>query len=115
MYQSVVPGTRPEAGGDVGECEDQQSHAELDQDRHEEETREVDEADDVDGKLGDDQEDPGHQLEEGAGGQKSPANNMIVMTNDGDHSDIVGFKPEFLFRAGVVTPEPEQNCIKIHF
>ena len=75
-----MPGARPEAGRDVGECEDQQSHAELDQDRHEEETREVDEADDVDGKLGDDQEDPGHQLEECAGGQKSPANNIIVMT-----------------------------------
>ena len=48
-----MPGTRPEAGRDVGEGEDQQGHAELDQHWHEEQTREVDETDHVDGKLRD--------------------------------------------------------------
>ena len=72
-----MPGARPEAGGDVGEGEDQQGHTELDQHRHEEQAGEVDEADHVDGQLGDDQEDPGDKLEECAGGQKSPATNSM--------------------------------------
>ena len=49
-----MPGARPEARGDVGEGQHQQSHAELNQNRHEEQTREVDEADHVDGELSDD-------------------------------------------------------------
>ena len=70
--QSVVPGAGSEAGGHVGEGQDQEGHQELDQDGDEEETRKVDEADHVDGEFGDDQEDPGDKLEKGAGGHESP-------------------------------------------
>ena len=81
-----MPCTRSEARGHVGEGQDHQGHVELDQDRDEEETREVDEADHVDGKLGDDEEDPGHQLEECAGGEKSPAN-IMDDTSDNDNDN----------------------------
>ena len=59
--------------GDVGEGENQEGHTELDDHRYEEQAWEVDEADHVDRKLGDDEEDPGDQLKECAGGKKSPA------------------------------------------
>ena len=69
-----MPRTRSEARGHVGEGQDHQGHVELDQDRDEEETREVDEADDIDGQFCDNQQYPCNQLEEGACGQKPPDN-----------------------------------------
>ena len=81
-----MPGTRMEARRDIGPGEDHQCDTKLDDHRNEEETREVDEADHVDGKLGDDEEDPGHQLEECAGGEKSPAN-IMDDTSDNDYDN----------------------------
>ena len=67
-----MPSEESEPRGDVGEAQHQQDHQELDQERHEEQTREVDEADDVDGELRDDQEDPSNELQQSAPGENFP-------------------------------------------
>ena len=67
-----MPSTSMETGRHIGPGEDQQSYKELDNHRDEEQAWEVDEADDIDGKLGDDQENPGDKLQKGAPGKQSP-------------------------------------------
>ena len=66
-----MPGTRMEARRDIGPGENHECDTELDDHRDEEETREVDEADDINGKFCDDEQDPSDELEKCTGGQQS--------------------------------------------
>ena len=50
--------------------------------RNKKEAWEVDEADDIDGKLGDDQENPGDKLQKGAPGKQSPDQSEKLDTNN---------------------------------
>ena len=60
--------------------------------RNKKEAWEVDEADDIDGKLGDDQENPGDKLQKGAPGQQSPDQLTKLAANDKNYRLFIHLK-----------------------
>ena len=67
----VMPSTCMKAWRYICPCKHHKCHKKLNDNRNEEEARKVDEADHINGKLGYDEQYPGHQLKECARGQKS--------------------------------------------
>ena len=61
-----MPGTGMEAWRYFSKSQHQESYKKLDENRDKEETRKVDEADHINGKLCDDQQYPSNQLQKGA-------------------------------------------------
>ena len=62
MDQAIMPSTGTEAWGDIGPSQNTECDTELDENRNEEQAREVNEANDINSQLCNNQEYPGNQL-----------------------------------------------------